>query len=190
MKLLCVLALALTASVSFAQTPPPPLEGTVVSLVLDHLQLKTAEGIKVVVLPPDVGVVKSTDVAWTDIHQGDWVGVDSKTSPDGTQESVNINVFSPKIIERLKHAPKMQFPMASGDLMTNAPVEQVTLGTDGGALSLKADGAMVAIRVKAATPVHRLTDGTIADIKPSVGLQVRGRPNPDGSVQAAFVTVR
>ena len=84
----------------------------------------------------------------------------------------------------------MQFPMASGDLMTNAPVQQVQTGKDGGSLTLKADGAMVAIRVDAKTPVHRLKDAAVSDIKPAAHIVVRGQPNDDGSFQAQFITLR
>jgi hypothetical protein len=188
MKQLWLGVFALAASVAFGQMAP--VDGTVVSVVLDHVQLKTADGVKIVVLPATVGVVKSTDIKWSDIKTGDWVGIDSKPGADGGQESVAINVFSPKIIERMKNAPKMQFPMASGDLMTNAPVDQVKTGTDGGALTLKADGAMVPFHVAANTPVHRLIDGTVSDIKVGAALTVRGQTNTDGSIQAAFVSVK
>ena len=184
MKKLMFLALTFVAAAAFAQTPP--VDGTVVSVVLDHVQVKTADGIRVVVLPAGVAVTKSTVVAWTDIQPGEWVGVDSKPGADGAQESVAINIFSPSIIQRARHG---QFTMASGDLMTNAPVDQVKPGTDGGALTLKSEGAMVAIRVSANTPVHRLKDAAVSDIKPAAHVVVRGTPNTDGSVQAQFVSV-
>jgi hypothetical protein len=138
------------------------------------------------VLPANVAVVKSSVVALSDIKPGEWVGVDSKPGADGAQESVAINIFSPSVIARARHG---QFTMASGDLMTNAPVEQVKPTTEGGALTLKSDGAMVAIHVAANTPVHRLKDAAVSDIKPAAHVVVRGTPNADGSVQAQFVSV-
>lgn len=184
MKIVSVLVFVFAAAGAFAQAKP--VEGSVVAVVLDHVQVKTADGVRVVVLPAGVGVVKSQTVPLTDIKEGEWVGVDSKPGADGAQESVAINIFSPSIIAR---ARKGQFTMDSGDLMTNAPVSQVKPGADGGALTLKSDGAMVAIRVTAATPVHRLTDAAVADIKTGTRIVARGAPNADGSLQAAFVSI-
>jgi hypothetical protein len=185
MKQLWLGIFALAASAAFAQTAP--VEGTVVSVVLDHVQIKTADGVKIAVLPAGVAVVKSADVAWTDIKPGEWVGVDSKPGADGAQESVSINIFSPSIIAR---ARKGQFTMDSGDLMTNAPVEQLDGSMMNGTLTLKNDGAMVPIKVSGSTPVHRLMDGTVSDIKPNVHITVRGTANADGSVQAMFVSLK
>ncbi len=185
MKQLWLGVFALAASVAFGQMAP--VEGTVVSVVLDHVQIKTADGVKIAVLPANVAVVKSSDVAWTDIKPGEWVGVDSKPGVDGAQESVAINIFSPSIIAR---ARKGQFTMDSGDLMTNAPVEKLDGSMTNGSLTLKNDGAMVAIKVSGTTPVHRLTDGAVSDIKPNTHITVRGTANADGSVQAMFVSVK
>ncbi len=185
MKQLWLGVFVLAASAAFAQMAP--VEGTVVSVVLDHVQIKTADGVKIAVLPAGVAVVKSTDVPWTDIKPGEWVGVDSKPGDNGTQESVSINIFSPSIIAR---ARKGQFTMDSGDLMTNAPVEQMDGSMTNGSLTLKNDGAMVPIHVTGTTPVHRLTDATVGDIKPSAHITVRGTVNADGSIQAMFVSVK
>jgi hypothetical protein len=171
-----------------AQTAPPlTFEGTVVSVVLDHVQIKTAGGdTRVVVLPPGVTVIRRVLVPWTDIHSGEWVGVDSKPGTDGSQESVSINIFSPGI---MAIARKGQFTMDSGDLMTNAPVDKITTGTDGQGLTLKNEGAMVDLKIGSGTVVHRLIDTDAAEVKAQVKVQVRGSGNSDGSVQAAVVTI-
>ena len=181
--LLCLMALS-----GFAQTATPTtVEGTIVAIVLDHVQIKEADGsVQVVVLPPGVSVTKRVQVPWTDIHAGDWVGVDSKPGADGTQESVSVNVFSPSIIAKVR---KGQFTMASGDLMTNAPVDQVAVQGDGGSLTLKNEGAMVSIKIDGQTPVHRLIDASISDLKAQTKVQVRGTANQDGSVQAANISL-
>jgi hypothetical protein len=171
----------------FAQTAPDTVEGKIVAVVLDHVQIKADDGSdKVVVLPPGVSVTRRVLVDWTNIHSGDWVGVDSKPGADGNQESVAINVFSPGIIAKVR---KGQFTMASGDLMTNAPVDQVSAGNDGNSLTLKNEGSMVSFRINSKTVVHRLVDASAADLKPQSRVQVRGTANQDGSVQAAIVSL-
>jgi hypothetical protein len=188
MRFSFTLLFALLALSGFAQTPPPAtVEGTVVAVVLDHVQLKAADGtVQVVVLPAGVSVTRRVLVPWTNIHEGDWVGIDSKPGADGSQESVAINVFSPGIIAKVR---KGQFKMASGDLMTNAPVAKVSVGADGNSVTLKNEGAMVAFRIGDKTIVHRLLDASASDLKPSVKVQVRGTANQDGSIQAANVGI-
>ena len=175
----------LVAAVGFAQAPAS-VEGTVTGVILDHVTVKGTDGaVHVVVLAPTATVGRRLLVAWTDIKPGDWVGVDSKPGADGAQESVAINVFNPAQVSRIRQG---QFPMASGDTMTNAQVDQV--GTGGaGSLVLKNGEAMVPIRIGAATVVHRLVAASAADLKAGVKVTVRGTANADGSVQAANVTV-
>ena len=184
-RFLGVLALVFLQVPAFSQTPTS-LEGTVVAVVLDHLQVRSSSGAtQVVVLPPGALVTRRTAVPWTDIREGDWVGVDSKPGADGGQVSVAINVFSPKLIERVR---KGQFTMASGDLMTNAPVEKVSTGKDGDSLVLRSEGAMVPIRIGSGTVVHRLLDASSADLRPGAKVQVRGTEQ-DGTLQALSVNI-
>ena len=131
-------------------------------------------------------MTKRLAVTWSDIHRGDWVGVDSKPGADGSQESVAINVFSPSIISKVR---KGQFTMTSGDLMTNAAVDQVTTGTNGPGLVLKNADSMVSIRITDRTTVHRLVDAQTTDLKPGEVVTVRGTVNSDGSLQATNVSI-
>jgi hypothetical protein len=154
---------------------------------MDRIQIKLADGtVRQAVLPPGVGVTKRVLVPFTDIHPGDWVGVDSKPGADGAQESVAINVFSPSMTGKVR---KGQFTMASGDLMTNAPVEKITSAGEAGGLVLKNDDAMVGIRIGKQTIVHRLLDAATTDLKSGLSVSVRGKANDDGSLQAASVTI-
>jgi len=176
----------LAALSGFAQAPSA-LEGTITAVLMDHIQIKSDDGtIHLVVLPAGVSVTKRLTVTWSDIHAGDWVGVDSKPGADGTQESVAINIFSPSIIAKVR---KGQFTMASGDLMTNAAVDQVTKGAGGASLVLKNDDAMVAVKITDQTTVHRLVDAAAADLKPGLKVGVRGTVNADASLQAANVLI-
>lgn len=176
----------LLALSAYAQAPAS-VEGTVATVLMDRLQWKADDGSShQAVLPPDVVVTRRLSVTAADIRSGDWVGIDSKPGADGGQESVAINVFSPKMVARVR---KGQFTMASGDLMTNAPVDQITGKGAGTRLVLKNADAMVPFSITDATVVHRLVDGTAADLKPGLKVAIRGTVNPDGSVQAAFVSI-
>jgi len=181
-----VFLFSIAALSGFAQTPSS-LEGTITAVLMDRVQVKSADGVThLAVLPAGVSVLKRLTVTSSDIRSGDWVGVDSKPGADGTQESVAINVFSPSMVGKVR---KGQFTMASGDLMTNAPVDQVVKGTGGTSLVLKNDEAMVAIKITDQTTVHRLVDATTGDLKPGLQVTVRGTLNADASVQASNVLI-
>jgi len=183
-----VLLLALVPGLAMAQTPPSlSTQGTVDAVLMDRLQLKADDGTsKIVVLPPNVIVVKRVKVGWMDIKQGDWVGIDSKPGADGNQQSVAINIFSPAILAKVR---KGHFPMESGDLMTNAPVDHVTMSDQGNSLTLKDADAMVAFQIGPETTVHRMVDADASAIKSKAKIQVRGTANADGSIQAVFVSI-
>ena len=166
---------------------PVPLEGTVQQVLLEHMSLKTAAGeITIIVLAPDTLVLRRTVTKLDGIRAGDWVGVDSKTAGDGTEVAVAVNIFDPAT---LPHLRKGQFPMASGDLMTNAPVDKLTVQGNAGKLDLNTAGTMVPIRVTADTKVFRSVRAQPEDLKPGTRVLARGTANPDGSVQAASVTL-
>lgn len=185
MKRWLIVLLGLWTTGVFAQTPGA-IEGSVTAVLMDHLQLKTVEGAKLAIVPPGTVVTRRTVIAWSEIQPGEWVGVDSKPGADGTQDSVAINVFSPSMVNKVR---KGQFPMVSGDLMTNAPVEQISQGAQGVGLVLKNADAMVPFRVTEKTEVHRLVDASLSDLKPGTHVTVRGTINADGSVQATFVSI-
>jgi len=179
--------LLVLVTVSGFSQAPSSLEGTVTAVLMDRVQVKTSDGSShQAVLSAGVSVTKRVAATWKDIHPGDWVGVDSKPGADGSQESVAINVFSPGIIAKVR---KGQFTMASGDLMTNAPVDQITSGTGGPGLVLKNADAMVSFRLTDKTVVHRLVDAGTPDIKPGEMVTVRGTVNADGSLEAANVSI-
>jgi len=181
-----VLLLGLVALAAYAQAPAS-VEGTVTAVLMDRLQWKASDGSShQAVLPADIVVTRRLTVAASDIRPGDWVGIDSVPGADGGQQSVAINVFSPKMVARVR---KGQFTMASGDLMTNAPVDQITGEGSGTRLVLKNADAMVPFSITDATVIHRLVDGSSSDLKPGARVSIRGTVNPDGSVQAAFVSV-
>lgn len=185
-KILSAVLLLLVAFPGFSQAPVS-LNGTVKAVVLDRLQVTADDGtIHIVVLPPGLPVSKRQEVPWTNIQPGDWVGVDSKPGSDGAQESVAITVFNPNLSARVR---KGHFPMASGDLMTNAQVDQVSGTAGSGSLVLKDGDAMVPIRIGPATTVRRLLDAAVSDLKAGTKVMVRGTANADGSLQAANLTV-
>ena len=120
------------------------------------------------------------------IKPGDHVGVDAKRRPDGMLVAVAIHIFAP---ERKGRVREGQFPMSSGDTMTNAEVMEYAVKVEGRTLFLKYRDGAVAIEVPLPTDVERERVLRLSDLRPGMRVVVRGSANPDGSIAASSILV-
>jgi hypothetical protein len=181
-----VLAVSAFAIPAFSQIPPNSYSGKLQESLLGSLKVLTPDGQELIVtMPPDVLVLRSAATDAADIHPGDRIGVDAKRQADGGLSSVAINIFSAALWNRVT---KGQFPMASGDVMTNATVDKTVTKLDGGMITLKQGGETMRIQLTKDVQVHRLVDASTADLQPGMQLFIRGTPNSGGGVTAATVT--
>jgi hypothetical protein len=88
------------------------------------------------------------------IEPGNAIGVAAKRMADGSLSAVAINIFPPELWGRVREG---QFPMTSGDIMTNAVVMRHVDRVEGRTLYLKYKDGATAIIVPADTPVQRVT---------------------------------
>ncbi|HUW40457.1 MAG TPA: hypothetical protein VMV90_05565 [Rectinemataceae bacterium] len=181
-----VLGVSACAVPAFSQIPPNAYSGKLQASLLGSLKVLTADGQELIVtLPPDVLVLRSSVTDVQGIRPGDRIGVDAKRQADGGLDSVAINIFSAALWNRVK---KGQFPMESGDVMTNATVDKTVTKLDGGLITLEQGGQSMQIRLTRDVQVHRLADASTADLVPGMQLLIRGTPNSGGGVTAATVT--
>ena len=120
------------------------------------------------------------------IKPGDHVGVDAKRAPDGMLVAVAIHIFAPERKGRIRDG---QFPMNSGDTMTNAEVMEYAVKVEGRTLFLKYRDGATAIEVPLTTDVERERMLRLSDLRPGMRVVVRGLANPDGSIVAASIIV-
>jgi hypothetical protein len=120
------------------------------------------------------------------IKPGDYVGVDAKHGPDGMLVAVAIRIFAP---ERKGRVRQGQFPMNSGDTMTNAEVMEYAVKVESRTLFLKYRDGAVAIGVPPTTDVERERALRLSDLRPGMRVVVRGLANPDGSIAASSIIV-
>ena len=104
---------------------------------------------------------------------------------DGSLTANGINIFSPELWSRVR---KGQFPMQSGDVMTNALVTQYADRVQGRVLYMKYQEGASTISVPDGTQIHRMLTEKLADLKPGMHVVVRGTANQDGSVTASTVS--
>lgn len=161
-------------------------DGTISAVVGTSVTIASpGAGEKVVQVDADTLILNRQSVVLGAIKPGDALGVAAKRGADGSLTAISINIFSPELWNR---ATKGQFPMASGDVMTNALVTQYVERVEGRTLYMKLDQGTAAISVPAATEIHRLATAQLGDLKPGMRVTVRGSGNPDGTIKASSIT--
>ena len=161
------------------------VNGTIAAVNGSSLTLAPAGGAeKIVKIAPDTVILRRETTTLSAIKPGDAMGVAAKRGADGSLTAISINVIAPELWSR---ARKGQFPMASGDVMTNAVVMQIADRVEGRTLYLKYNDGAAAIIVPAAAEIHRVITIPLGDLKPGMLVTVRGVGNPDGTIKASTI---
>jgi hypothetical protein len=160
--------------------------GTIGSVNGDGITLTSeGSGVTSVRISPATRVLGRHPVGLDAIKPGDYLAVTSERKADGTLVAVSINIFPPELKGRVREG---QFPMDTGNIMTNAEVMEYAVRIENQTLFLKYRDGASAITVPPATPVHRLTVIHLGDLRPGMHVVVRGIVNPDGSITASSLT--
>jgi hypothetical protein len=120
------------------------------------------------------------------IRPGDALGVAAARADDGSLTATAINIFPPELWQRVR---KGQFPMVSGQIMTNAEVDRVTDRVEGRTIYLKYDMLTATIAVPASAEIHRSVAMKLADLRTGMKVTIRMSPSTDGSLHAAFINL-
>jgi Cu/Ag efflux protein CusF len=120
------------------------------------------------------------------IKSGDALGVAAVREKDGSLTATVINIFAPELWRRVR---KGQFPMASGQVMTNAQVERTSAGVQGRTIFLKYDMLTAAVTVPSGAEIHRSVALSLADLKPGEVVTARGVAGADGLLAASTLSL-
>jgi hypothetical protein len=159
--------------------------GTIVSIDGTTYVVRLDDGTQKTVVLRDNAIILDRLVTTADqIRVGDALGVAARLD-NGKLVATSINVFAPEMWEGVR---KGQFPMQTGEVMTNAMTAEVVQNSQGRVLTLKLDMATATIVVPDGIPIHRLVS-----VKPdqlAVGLKVTFRTVTDsgGHLTASGVT--
>ena len=161
-------------------------DATITAVNGSSLTVKATSGERVVRVGTETLILARETATLGAIKAGDGLAVTAKRGAEGTLTAVSINIFSPEL---WKHVHKGQFPMESGDVMTNAEVMQYVDRIEGRMLYLKYNEGSTAIIVPAATVIHRLVTVRLGDLKVGMRISVRGLGDPDGTIRATTITL-
>ena len=160
------------------------VEGTIASVSGNTITLVNGLA-KAVVLEPATLIFRRQPAVLEDIKAGDALGVASRRGSDGSLVAVGINIFSPELYIVVR---KGQFPMTTGDTMTNALVTTYAKSVQGRMLTMTFAEGTSTIGVPDGTPIHRMVTVKAPDLAVGVHVQVRGTVSPDGSLKASTVS--
>jgi hypothetical protein len=170
-----------------AQAATATLEGTITKVSGKTLALTAADGsLKTVSLQADTLILARQPVTLEAIKPKDALGVAARRQSDGSLTASGINIFSPELWDRVR---KGQFPMQTGEVMTNALVSKYAVGVQGRVLYLEYAGGTAAIDVPEGTRINSLITKRASDLKPGMHVVVRGEMKPEGGVAASTVTI-
>jgi hypothetical protein len=146
----------------------------------------TGAGVTPVKVSPTTSVIGRRKASLESIKPDDFLAVTAKREDNGTLTAILINILPPEYKSRAREG---QFPMDSGNVMTNATVMEYAARVENRMLYLKYKDGAAAIAVPTTTEVHRLTVIRLSDLRPGAHARVRGVANPDGSITASSITV-
>ena len=138
LRALTITALLLVAALTVAAQSQggqrTSLDGKIVTVGGNTMEIDLADGSrKKVSIPADTLILARQAVTLRDIGPGDALGVAARRGSDGSLLATRINIFSPELWQRVR---KGQFPMQSGQIMTNAVVTQTGTSVDGTVLHM------------------------------------------------------
>jgi hypothetical protein len=142
-----------------AQAPAPPagdrVEGAVQTVANDQVTLADGKNFK---LASTTRIIRRQTITATDLQPGQFVAVTAKSQPpDGMLLASIVNIFPPGF-----NTNGSQFPMAGGNLMTNATIDKV----DGTKFSVTWPNGGANVQLAPNADLGRLVNATPADLTP------------------------
>lgn len=177
--------LAGSAVAVLAQAQDVTIDGKVSAMDGMKLTLMMSDGAtRIISLKPDTLVLARQPATLEDIKPMEAMGVAARRESDGTLTANNINIFSPELWNRVR---KGQWPMQTGDMMTNALVTDYVLGVQGRVLRMRYHDLVATINVPPGARVNRLITERAADLKVGMPVIIRGTMNAGGSLAVGSV---
>jgi Cu/Ag efflux protein CusF len=171
--------MAATAIAACAPTPPPAptptpapspsaaaqaantqrLTGKVASVASGKVTLDSG---KTFTLAADTRILRAMAATMSDLKVGDYVAVTAKRQPDDTLLASMINVFAPS----QRGIAAGQFPIAGGNLMTNATIDRV----DANGIGVSFPNGNAVVKIAPDAKLMKLVEATAADVKEGVSV--------------------
>lgn len=186
----CLVALlaavsALSAVTADSQQKTQRIRGTITAFDGNVLSVKSGGGGSSAIHLADKTVIVFTQpIALADIKPGDFLGVTSEKSGDGSLTALDVRRF-PKPLNP-GHRP---FDGRDDQTMTNATVSAMVQATRGRELTLTYDGGAQIILVPEQAAISTLVPGRRSQLVPGAPVNLTANPGDDGKLTAIRIQV-
>jgi hypothetical protein len=171
-------------ALSAAAQSTTTVEGTIANATPTSATIATKMGSTTVVLTNQTRVIRRLPATLADVKVGTFLAITASKAADGTLTAVSMN-----ILDAMPSARKGQWPMESGNIMTNMNVTSIVEGKSGRTLKLSYQDQNTSIVVPAGTPIRRILLGKVADLKAGEHVTVRGDNDGYGVITASSITI-
>jgi hypothetical protein len=177
-----------TPAATAQAAPASRVRGNIVSVSPHLLTVRTLGGeTEAISLTEPLTVVTLKRVKLSSIKQGDYLGVASRSGPNGGATALEVLVFPEAM--RGAGAGHYDWDLRPGSMMTNAPVTGVAKRPAGRDLTLTWQGGTTTIHVPPSAPVVTFAPAVAADLKPGRQVFVIARKDAEGHLVSGRVTV-
>ncbi len=184
-------ALLATATVvpAMAQTAPPTrIRGTIESVAAHAITVKTRSGQTMDIAltePLTVMTVKKVDLA--SIGSGSYVGIATRSGPDGSMQAIEVLVFP----EAMRGAGEGSYAwdLEPASTMTNGTVNGAVKASSATELTVGYKDGTKQIKVAPNAPVVTFAPAERADLKPGAPVFLGAAKSPEGAFSANRVVV-
>lgn len=180
-----VLALVVAAPLAATAQSTATVEGTIATATGTSAVITTKMGTTTVTLNDKTQVIRRLPATLADVKVGMFLAIAASKAADGTLTAVSVN-----IVDAMPNARKGQWPMESGNIMTNMNVTSIVSGVSGRTLKLSYQDQNTSIVVPNNTPISRLVLGKLADLKAGEHVRVRGENDGYGVITASYVSIQ
>jgi len=178
-------AFALSAVPADAQQKAQRIRGTITAFDGNALSVKSGSGSNAAIHLIDKTVIVFTQpIALADIKPGDFLGVTSAKSGDGTLTALDVRRF-PKPLNP-GHRP---FDGRDDQTMTNATVSATVQSARGRELTLAYDGGAQTIVVPENASISTLVPGQRSQLVPGAAVNLTASPGDGGKLTALRIQV-
>ncbi len=168
--------------------PPTRIRGTIAAVKPHMLTIDSRDGSKLDVALTDPLTVRTLKrVPLSAVADGSYLGVASRSGPNGTRVALEVLVFPEAM--RGAGAGHYAWDLEPGSMMTNAPVTGVASQKSGRDLTLTYKDGSVVIHVPPKAPVVTFVPAEASDLKPGRKVFFAARKDADGHWSTGAVTV-
>lgn len=173
------------ASAAVAAQAPERVRGTIAAFDGNVLSVKSGSGNNTAIHLSDKTVIVFTQpIALADIKTGDFLGVTSVKSGDGTLTALDVRRF-PKPLNP-GHRP---FDGRDDQTMTNASVGAMVQSASGRELTMTYEGGSQKIVVPESASISTLVPGQHSQLVPGAAVNLTARPGDGGKLTAIRIQV-